>query len=68
LPEFEKIVSFAVGKEAFCNAIRNEVETDNLEKIKERIVFAKNNSWESRAVQFSNVLEKLINLKTNQKL
>lgn len=68
LPEFEEIVSFAGGKEAFCNAIRNEVETDNLEKIKERIVFAKNNSWESRAVQFSNVLEKLINLKTNQKL
>lgn len=64
LPEFEGVVSFAGGKEAFCNAIRNEVETDNQEKIKERIVFAKNNSWESRAIQFSNVLEKLINIKS----
>ena len=56
LPEFMEHVSFASSKEEFRNLLTEVLETDNSEKIKMRIGFAKSNSWKSRADQFSSAV------------
>jgi len=65
LPEFNHIVSFTHGKEAFCNAIVREIESDNLENIKMRIQFAEKNSWENRAQLFEDIIDTLLEKKLN---
>jgi teichuronic acid biosynthesis glycosyltransferase TuaH len=65
LPEFNEIVSFTKGKEAFCKAIVREVENDSLENIKKRIQFAEKNSWENRAELFEDIVDHLLEKKSN---
>ncbi len=56
LPEFNEIVSFTSGKEAFCAAIVREIESDSLQRITRRIQFAEKNSWENRADLFEDII------------
>ena len=63
LPEFNEIVSFTSGEEAFCKAIVREIEYDSLENIKKRIQFAEKNSWENRAQLFDDVIDRLLEKK-----
>ncbi|MFA9371597.1 MAG: glycosyltransferase [Labilibaculum antarcticum] len=60
LPEFNGIVNFTTNKEAFCEAIQSVIESDNVEKINKRIEFAKENSWESRAIDFEQIIDELV--------
>lgn len=64
LPDFEGMVSFAKNKEEFCQAIVDEIENDSIQKIKLRNEFAEKTSWENRAVQFENAIEKYLTSKT----
>ncbi|WP_346864263.1 glycosyltransferase [uncultured Draconibacterium sp.] len=57
LPDFEGIVSFAKNKQAFFQAIIDEVQNDDEAKIAKRIEFAENTSWENRALLFEQTLE-----------
>lgn len=69
LPEFDGMAVFAPDKESFCKAIEHEIEHDNKEKIKKRIEFAEQTSWENRAVLFDNIIEQFSNQKLkNQSL
>jgi glycosyltransferase involved in cell wall biosynthesis len=63
LPEFQEIVMFANDKEAVCNAVVSEIESDSKTKIEKRIEFAKNNSWNSRANQFGDIIEQFLEKK-----
>ena len=65
LPEFNHIVSFTNGKEAFCKAIVREIESDNPENITKRIQFAEKNSWENRAQLFEDIIDTLAEKKRN---
>lgn len=56
LPEFETHAVFTHSKEEFCRAIVSEAETDNEQKIKDRISFAESNSWENRAELFGDTI------------
>lgn len=58
LSDFKSIVKAAENKELFKAFIENELKNDTNELIKERIAFAKLNSWESRAIEFSDIIEK----------
>jgi teichuronic acid biosynthesis glycosyltransferase TuaH len=58
LSDFKSIVKTAETKELFKAHIENELKNDTNELIKERIGFAKLNCWESRAIEFSNIIEK----------
>jgi teichuronic acid biosynthesis glycosyltransferase TuaH len=60
LPEFRQIISSASEKDEFLQRLHQEIKEDNLAKIKERINFAKNNSWEARTEEFSTVLSKYL--------
>lgn len=60
LPEFGGVANFTTSKEAFCLAIKTEVESDTEEKIKARIEYAKETSWESRAVDFENIIDEFL--------
>lgn len=57
LPEFDEMVSIAGSQEEFAELLTTEISTDKLAKIGERINFAKNNSWEARTEEFSDILE-----------
>ncbi len=61
LKDFESIANVTQSKEAFVDQIRNQVENDNEELIKERIAFAKSNSWDSRAELFGNYINEFFN-------
>ncbi len=56
LPEFANFVSIAESKEYFLLKLDMEISTDNLDKIRERKILAKNNSWEIRVEEFCNIL------------
>lgn len=58
LPEFENIVSIAIDKHDFTAKLKQETSTDTAEKIKQRIDFAAQNSWEERAKEFGDIIEK----------
>ncbi len=60
LTDFKLMVKAAENKILFKAYIENELKNDNDLLIKERIEFAKLNSWESRVVEFGNFLEKII--------
>lgn len=57
LPEFDGVANFTTTKEAFCKAIKSEIELDTEDKIKKRIEYAKGTSWESRAVDFEKIID-----------
>lgn len=65
LSDFESIVKSASTKELFTAQIETELKNDSNELIKERIEFAKLNSWESRANAFSDIIEKSCQAKSN---
>jgi teichuronic acid biosynthesis glycosyltransferase TuaH len=70
LPEFSEHVSFASSKEEFRDLLTEVLHSDNSEKIKMRIEFARSNSWKSRADLFSSEVDAFINqnnLKQNRR-
>jgi len=60
LPEFCNIVSAVRDKYDFVEKLKIETSTDSEEKIQKRIDFASQNSWEARAIEFGNIIEKYI--------
>lgn len=60
LPEFEDIVSIVVDKDQFVAKLKWEIENDNATQIKARVDFASNNSWESRADAFGDVIKQIV--------
>ncbi|RYJ53313.1 glycosyltransferase [Flavobacterium petrolei] len=64
LSDFKSIVKTAETKELFKGSIENELKNDTNELINERIEFAKLNSWESRAIAFSDIIEKSSKVKS----
>lgn len=60
LPEFDEMVSFTSGKEAFSQAIVSEIESDTQDRIRTRIKFAERNSWQNRASLFEDIIDKLL--------
>lgn len=60
LPDFKNIVSVVTDKFDFVEKLKMETSTDSEEKIKKRIDFAAQNSWEARAIEFGNIIEKFI--------
>lgn len=60
LTDFKAMVKSAENKILFKSYIEHELKHDNDLLIKERIEFAKLNSWERRVVEFGNFLEKII--------
>lgn len=64
LTDFALMVKSAENKELFTSYIKNELANDTAEKIAARIEFAKQNSWESRAEDFSSILEKYSSAKS----
>ncbi len=61
LPEFDKVVSFAENKEKFVAQLRMEIDLDKPDKIEQRIDFARTNSWDSKAIEFGDILDQLLN-------
>jgi len=61
LPEFDGVANFTISKEEFCHAIKSEISSDNEEQIMKRIEYAKSTSWESRAVDFENIIDDFLN-------
>jgi len=60
LPEFENMVSVSTDKDDFCDKLVMETETDTAKKLKQRIIFASDNSWDARTESFSSIIEKFI--------
>jgi hypothetical protein len=60
LSEFDEIISVSLNKEDFLKHLLNEVNMDSENKIKQRIEFAKQNSWDSRTELFSDIIEKFL--------
>lgn len=65
LNDFKDMVKSAENKEFFKTQIENELKNDNNALINERIQFAKLNSWQVRAEEFGNILEKFVIEKGN---
>jgi teichuronic acid biosynthesis glycosyltransferase TuaH len=60
LPEFNQLVSVASDSKSFYDKIREEVENDSAEKQMRRVEFASQNSWDSRAEAFADILLELL--------
>ena len=58
LPEFGRFVQTAESKEKFTTLIASEIDLDTDQKIEERVVFARSNSWKERARSFAEILSK----------
>jgi glycosyltransferase involved in cell wall biosynthesis len=61
LPEarpFSEVIRISKTHEEFVNLIENELRTNSQEKIQRRIEIAKENSWEKRADQISQIIAK----------
>jgi len=56
IPEFNSMVGFAQNKYEFVEKLISEIENDNKSKIKERIEFARQNSWESKSIEFEKII------------
>jgi glycosyltransferase involved in cell wall biosynthesis len=63
LDDFETVVRLAENKEEFKACLVEELNTDSLEKKRARQDLAKQNSWEHRAEELSQVIIKLENEK-----
>lgn len=66
LPEFDHVVSTAGTKEEFLTKLVYEVENDSITKKQHRIDVARNNSWASRAEEFSNAIVKILDSKSKK--
>ncbi len=60
LSEFNHLVEKADSAEIFKDKIRKCLESNCAEKIEERKEFAKDNSWQKRADEFCNIIEKVV--------
>ena len=60
LPEFEGMADSITNSTDFIQKIKSQVEEDNIQKRKLRIEFASQNSWDNRAIEFSDIIENLI--------
>ncbi|MFD1613463.1 glycosyltransferase [Gelatiniphilus marinus] len=67
LTDFENIVNVADTKDQFKQHIINVLKNDNKSLIKERIAFAKQNSWDGRAKEFGQILEQFYKDKAQEK-
>ena len=65
LKDFEEIANVTRSKEEFVAQIKNQVTNDSEALIKERIEFAKSNSWDNRADQFGDYIEQFYNNKAS---
>jgi glycosyltransferase involved in cell wall biosynthesis len=63
LPEFDKIVKVASNKEEFLKYVIEEMLNDSFEKQRLRIETARQNSWENRVAEFSDIIEDILPLK-----
>lgn len=63
LADFKDMAKSAENKSLFKSHIENELKNDTNTLIKNRIAFAKQNSWEGRANEFSGIIEKFISKK-----
>jgi glycosyltransferase involved in cell wall biosynthesis len=68
LPEFSEHVAFASNKEEFLNSLIEVLQSDNSEKIKQRIEFARSNSWKARAELFSKEVSSFKAMKSSEKV
>ena len=68
LSEFNSVASISKNKEEFLVNIQLEIANDSKIKIKNRIKFAGNNSWEKRAESFGNILEEMWDKKHKKSL
>lgn len=59
LKDFENVVSVTRSKEEFVAQIRYQIENDRETLIQKRIEFAKKNSWNNRALQFGEYINRL---------
>ncbi|MDP5157659.1 MAG: glycosyltransferase [Flaviramulus sp.] len=63
LADFKDMAKSAENKSLFKSHIENELKNDTNTLIKNRIAFAKQNSWEGRTYEFSGIIEKFISKK-----
>ncbi|MFN3404741.1 MAG: glycosyltransferase [Cytophagaceae bacterium] len=63
LPEFNEVVRMAANKEQFLNSLKEELYSDNKEKINKRIEFARKNSWKNRVEELSGIIDRLLSMK-----
>jgi glycosyltransferase involved in cell wall biosynthesis len=66
LLDFETMVKSADTKEQFKLHIEQGLKDDCNAQIKKRIEFAKQNSWEGRAIEFENIIDTFVKEKSNQ--
>lgn len=59
LQDFEDVIRIADSTEKFKTFTQEELSTDSAEKKLHRLNFARQNSWEQRAEEISNIIEKL---------
>ena len=57
LTDFRDVIKIAGNKDEFIRSLRSEVQTDNSMSVSKRMEKAKRNSWQSRIVDFWNVVE-----------
>jgi teichuronic acid biosynthesis glycosyltransferase TuaH len=60
LPEFNDIISIATNKAEFVEKLTNETNNDSKVLIAKRINYAKSNSWDYKAYEFGEIIEKFI--------
>ncbi|GAA5034732.1 glycosyl transferase [Marivirga lumbricoides] len=58
IKHFSEIISLANSPQDFSKMIDSEIINDSSSKIKERILFAKNNTWPHRVKQFWDIVER----------
>lgn len=61
LPEFREVVTATVCKEDFVSRLLTESQNDSTSAIRQRIEFARENSWEERAEAFAGILSGFVN-------
>lgn len=57
LSDFGDVIKIAGNKDEFVRSLQSEVETDNPVSVSKRLERAKRNSWQSRIMDFWNIVE-----------
>lgn len=57
LTDFADVIKIADNKDEFIRSLQDEVQTDNPVSVSKRLERAKRNSWQSRIIDFWNVVE-----------
>ena len=60
MSDFENAASIVSGKNEFVSALQEEIENDTPEKQQKRIDIARQNSWQNRAEELSQIIEHLL--------